>query len=218
MTADPVDYQRPATTWAQSRMAARAKRALRRRHLVEAATEVFVARGFHTATMNEIAQRAGWSKPVLYSEFSGKLDLYLEVLQHHVDALTGGVELALRSTTVNRDRVRAAVEAYFDFVDHETQGFRLVFDSDVPNEPSVQWRVGRAIDVCVAAVSDVVAHDAGMNPYRARLLAAGVVGASQTAARYWLHTGRAVPKADAVAGVITLCWGGLSRVPLQSVE
>lgn len=215
MTAEPRDYE-PATTPASpGNLATRARRAARRRRVLAAATEVFVERGFHATTMNEIAQRSGRSKPIVYREFSSKLELYLAVLQHHVDALTAGVQRALRSTTANRDRVRAAVQAYFDFVDHETQGFRLVFDSDVPSEPSVQWRLGRASDACVAAVAEAVANDSGWNPHRARLLAAGLVGASQLAARYWLDTGRAVPKADAVAAVITLCWGGLSNIPLQ---
>ncbi|MFE3028219.1 TetR/AcrR family transcriptional regulator [Nocardia tengchongensis] len=195
-----------------------ASRSARRSRVLASATEVFVSRGFHASTMEEIARRAGWTKPILYKEFSGKLDLYLAVLQHHVDALTGAVERALESTGVNHDRVRAAVHAYFDFVDHETQGFRLVFDSDVPSEPSVQLRIGRAYDDCVTAVSRLVAHDSGLDPYHAHLLAAGVVGASQSAAKYWLDTGRSIPKSDAVTAVITLCWGGLSRVPLQPAE
>ncbi|WP_297623914.1 TetR/AcrR family transcriptional regulator [Nocardia sp.] len=70
--------------------------------------------------MQEIAQRTGWTKPILYKAFSGKLDLCLAVLQHHTDALRDSVECALESTSVNQDRARAAVQAYFDFVDHET--------------------------------------------------------------------------------------------------
>ncbi|WP_297623908.1 hypothetical protein [Nocardia sp.] len=54
------------------------------------------------------------------------------------------------------------------------------------SEPSVQWQVGRAIDDCVTAVSRVVAHDSELDPYQARLLAAGVVGASQAGQSHWL--------------------------------
>lgn len=201
-----------------NKLAIHAKRAIRRRRILTAATEVFVSRGYHEATMAEIARNAEWSKPMLYQQFSGKLELYLAVLQDHIDDLTSNVERALRSTAVNHYRVRAAVQAYFDFVDHETQGFRLVFDCPVPSEPSVQWRVGRATDAIVNAVSEVVASDSGLNPHSARLLAVGLVGASQSAAQYWLGTGRIIPKPDAVAAVITLCWGGLSEVPLHSAD
>lgn len=216
MTVELVHHR--GTGGRSSKLAVQTRRAVRRRRVLTAATEVFVAHGYHEATMKEIAQHAAWSKPMLYEQFSGKLELYLAVLQNHIDKLTGSVERALRSTTVNHYRVRAAVQAYFDFVDHEAQGFRLVFDCPVPSEPSVQWRVGRATDAIVDAVSEVVACDSGLNPHSARLLAVGLVGASQSAARYWLDTGRAVPKPDAVAAVIALCWGGLSQIPLHSAE
>ncbi|MBF6470173.1 TetR/AcrR family transcriptional regulator, partial [Nocardia beijingensis] len=94
-------------------------------------------------------QCAGVSKPVLYQHFSSKLELYLAVLQNYIDALVSSVRQALRSTTDNRQRVRAAVAAYFDFVDHETQGFRLVFESDLTSEPQVQRRVEQATEACV---------------------------------------------------------------------
>ncbi len=176
-----------------------------------------MSRGYHAATMNEIAQHAGWTKPVLYQHFSGKLGLYLEVLQLYIDTLTSSVERVLSSSVDNRYRVCAAVQAYFDFVDHETQGFRLVFDSDVPSEPAVQLRVAQANDACVGAVANAITHDSGSNPEHARLLAVGLVGAAEFSARYWLETGRAVPKQDAVAAVIALCWGGLSSIPRRQV-
>ena len=81
----------------------------RRGQLLAAASEVFVDRGYHAAGMDEIADRAGVSKPVLYQHFSSKLELYLAVLQRHVDNLVSGVRQALRTTTDNRQRLRAAV-------------------------------------------------------------------------------------------------------------
>ena len=49
----------------------------RRVQLLESALEVFVRQGYHAAAMDDIAERAGVSKPVLYQHFPGKLDLYL---------------------------------------------------------------------------------------------------------------------------------------------
>ena len=85
----------------------------RRGQLLAAASEVFVDRGYHAAGMDEIADRAGVSKPVLYQHFSSKVELYLAVLQRHVDNLVSGVRQALRTTTDNRQRVRAAVQAFY---------------------------------------------------------------------------------------------------------
>src|ERR1700739_1492430 len=102
----------------------------RRGQLLVAASEVFVDRGFHAAGMDEIADRAGVSKPVLYQHFSSKLELSLAVLERHVDNLVSGVQQALRTTTDNRQRLRSAVQAFFDFIEHASQGYRLIFEND----------------------------------------------------------------------------------------
>src|ERR1700750_2283844 len=97
----------------------------RRGQLLIAASEVFVDRGYHAAGMDEIADRAGVSKPVLYQHFSSKLELYLDVLARHVENLVSGVQRALRATTDNRRLLHSAVQAFFDFIEHDSQGYRL---------------------------------------------------------------------------------------------
>src|SRR5437764_4220610 len=59
----------------------------RRRQLLDAALEVFVSQGYHAAAMDEIADRAGVSKPVLYQHFPGKLELYLALLDESTGSL-----------------------------------------------------------------------------------------------------------------------------------
>ncbi len=63
----------------------RLPRSARRKQLLGAAQEVFVAQGYHAAAMDDIADRAGVSKPVLYQHFPGKLELYLALLDEHAD-------------------------------------------------------------------------------------------------------------------------------------
>src|SRR6266478_7106969 len=113
----------------------------RRRQLLDAALEVFVSQGYHAAAMDEIADRAGVSKPVLYQHFPGKLELYLALLDESVAALTATVRAALESTTDNKQRVTATFTAFFDFVGSTGQAFRLVFESDLRNEPAVRARL-----------------------------------------------------------------------------
>ncbi len=196
------------------RRSTRLPRSARRIQLLEAASSVFVDVGYHSAGMDEIAIRAGVSKPVLYQHFPSKLDLYIAVLHSHVEALVKGVRGALSSSTDNHARVTAAVRAFFDFVDLDSQGYRLIFESDVM-EPAVQERVEGAVEACVDAVYDLVAHDSGLDPHRARILAVGLVGASQVSARYWLYADRAITKDAAVETTVQLLWGGLKHVPLQ---
>ncbi|WP_112271084.1 TetR/AcrR family transcriptional regulator [Lentzea terrae] len=194
----------------------RLPRTARRAQLLAAAQDVFVANGYHAAAMDEIAERAGVSKPVLYQHFPGKLELYMALLESHVDELVGRVRTAIGSTTDNKLRVRAAVAAFYDFVDGEGQAFRMVFESDLRSEPAVQEAVERATTDSVDAITETITADAGLDPERARLLAVGLVGLSQVTARSWLADNRRVPKEDAVALISNLAWRGIGGgFPLQ---
>src|SRR5207253_395467 len=119
--------QPPGPAAVPSRRTARLPRGARRMQLLQAAQDVFVAQGFHAAAMDDIADRAGVSKPVLYQHFPGKRELYLALLEQHVDELTERVASAMADTEDNRARVDGAVGAYFDFIDAEGEAFRLVF-------------------------------------------------------------------------------------------
>ena len=193
----------------------RLPRSARRKQLLSAAQEVFVANGYHAAAMDDIAERAGVSKPVLYQHFPGKLELYLALLDTHCDAIIAKVRDAMLATHDNKERVKGAVQAYFDFVDHESEAFRLVFESDLRNDPAVRERVERVEQVCIAAITDTIMADTGVSRPRAELLAAGLVGAAETAARFWLAGGRQVDKPDAVQLVAMLGWRGIASFPLQ---
>jgi hypothetical protein len=192
----------------------RLPRGERRDQLLATASEVFVDRGYHAAGMDEIAERAGVSKPVLYQHFSSKLDLYLAALQLHGDILVAGVRQALRTTTDNRQRLRSAVQAFFDFIELDSQGYRLIFENDNVTEPQVATQVKVSIEACTDAVFDLISQDSGLDPHRARMVAVGLVGISVDCARYWLDAERPISKDDAVEGTVQFAWGGLSHVPL----
>jgi AcrR family transcriptional regulator len=188
---------------------------------MEAAQEVFVAQGYHAAAMDDIAERAGVSKPVLYQHFPGKLELYLAVLDTHSGALVRRVGEAMAATTDNAERVHNAVSAYFDFVDGEDDvpgAFRLIFETDLRNEPAVRERLVRAGRLCMEAIADTIAADTGLPRPQAELLSVALTGASEMAARWWLDSERAVPKAEAVRLVEGLAWRGISSFPLLGAE
>lgn len=194
----------------------RMPRSARRKQLLGAAQEVFVAQGYHAAAMDEIAERAGVSKPVLYQHFPGKLDLYLALLDTHAEALVERLREAMAETTDNKVRVHNAISAYFDFVDGDGEAFRLVFESDLRNDPAVRERVENTSRQCMAALADTIASDTGLSRPEAELLSVGLTGLSEMAARYWLDTERAVSKADAVRLLEALAWRGISSFPLQN--
>jgi AcrR family transcriptional regulator len=185
----------------------------RRRQLLDAALEVFVAQGYHAAAMDEIAERAGVSKPVLYQHFPGKLDLYLALLDDSVQALTGTIRDSLASTTDNKQRVSATFQAFFDFVASTGEAFRLVFESDLRNEPAVRDRLDAAMRVHADMISEFIREDAGVGDDQAHLLGIGLVGMAQISATYWLSTDGAIPKDAAEQLVARLAWRGISGWP-----
>src|SRR5436305_13450253 len=128
MSSNPVQCRRmlmAATSGTQTAgRPVRLPRSARRKQLLAAAQEVFVAQGYHAAAMDDIAERAGVSKPVLYQHFPGKLELYLALLDTHCDALVAGVRAAMTATADNKERVAGAVRAYFEFVGGESEAFR----------------------------------------------------------------------------------------------
>src|SRR6201985_3162712 len=175
-------------TSAANRRGSRLPRDERRGQLLGAASEIFVDRGYHAAGMDEIAERAGVSKPVLYQHFSSSLELDLAVLARHVDNLVSGVRQALRTTTDNHQRLRAAVQAFFDFIEHDSQGYRLIFENDNITEPEVAAQVRVPTESSTDAVSALISADSGLDPHRARMIAVGLVSLSVDSARYWLDS------------------------------
>jgi len=196
----------------------RLPRSARRNQLLGAAEEVFVAQGYHAAAMDDIAERAGVSKPVLYQHFPGKLELYLALLDKHCDALVDSVRSALTATTDNKLRVQATTEAYFSYVASESGAFRLVFESDLTNEDVVKERVERVTRETATLVSKVIAEDTDLPEDEAMLLAVGVCGLCQVTARFWLAQGREIPQEEAVALVSRLSWRGLKGFPMHGGE
>ena len=192
---------------------ARLPRDERRAQLLVAALEVFTAAGYHSAAMDEIADRANVSKPVLYQNFPSKLELYLAVLDLHIDSLVFAIQKAIASNRENSSRVAATVEAYFGFIDSEGEAFRLLFESDMNLEPQVRERLNRMTYDCAAAVSAVISIDTGLGKEESMMLAVGIIGTVQTTARHWLDRDGKIDRRRATELVMNLIWRGISGFP-----
>jgi AcrR family transcriptional regulator len=190
-------------------------RMARRAQLLDSAREVFVAQGYHAAAMDDIAERAGVSKPVLYQHFPGKLDLYLALLEESCDQVIEGTRAALASTQDNRERVGATMRVFYDYVSRAEGAFRLVFESDLTNEPAVREQVDRVTEECSAAIAQVIHGDTGLPDESSRLLAVSLVGMAQVSARFWLATDGALGRSEAAGMVASLAWRGIAGFPLS---
>jgi|RhiMetdeSRZDD1v2_1073273.scaffolds.fasta_scaffold52651_3 AcrR family transcriptional regulator len=193
---------------------ARLPRSARRAQLLDAALDVFVANGYHAAAMDEIAERAGVSKPVLYQHFPGKLELYLALLDSSCDTVMDAVRQALASTDDNKERVAATMEAFYTYVSGDRAAFRLVFESDLTNEPSVRERVERVTNESASLIAEVIHDDTGLPAEASELLAASLVGMAQVSARYWVGNSDSTLDRESAVGLVSgLAWRGISGYP-----
>ncbi|MGH8930311.1 MAG: TetR/AcrR family transcriptional regulator [Egibacteraceae bacterium] len=178
----------------------------RRAQLVEVAGRLFAERGYHTLSMEQLADAAGVSKPVFYQHFPSKRDLYLALLRDAVSELDAQVRKALEGASSNRERVRGAVSAYFDFV--EDRNFRLLFDTAELREADVRETVHGALNEVTQAVAALIAEDAGLQPHAAQFLASGLLGLALDGARWWAGQTQ-LTKDEAVQLLTQLAWRGL---------
>lgn len=206
-----LDETRPRST--------RLPRRERRAQLLAAALDVFVAQGYHSASMDDIAERAGVSKPVLYQHFPSKLELYLAILDTACDSIIASCRDALESTQDNKQRVAAAMDAFYTYVGHDTGAFRLVFESDLTSEPAVRDHVDRVTTECADLITSVIQDDTGLPPAASRLLSVSLVGMAQVSARFWLTDTdgdmSGLSREQAAALVSGLAWRGIRGYPLD---
>src|SRR5205085_2974007 len=180
----------------------------RRRQLLDVSLEVFAQRGFHGASMAEVAQAAGVTKPVLYQHFKSKRDLYLELLDDVGQRLLEEVQKATAAAGGPRQQVAAGFEAYFRFVaDHES-AFRLLFGGD-GREADKEFAdaVRRVEDAMADAVAALI--EADIDDDHRRLLAYGVVGLAEATSRHWVLSGKREAVDTLSRRVADMAWGGL---------
>ncbi len=186
----------------------------RRAQLLDAASDVFTTKGYHAAAMDDIAEAAGVSKPVLYQHFESKLDLYLALLDSSCDRLVEVVEEALASTADNADRVVATMGAFYQFVSESSGAFRFVFESDLTGDAKVHNRIWQVNNDIADAIAVVIAEDTRLPAASAKLLAISLVGIAQVSARYWVSDrSQEVPLDEATELVSNLSWRGISGFP-----
>ncbi|PQZ96457.1 TetR family transcriptional regulator [Arthrobacter sp. MYb227] len=191
-------------------------REARRRQLLAAAHQVFVAHGFHGASMDEIADVAEVSKPVLYQHFPGKRELYIALLDEHMDEFSTLLSAAIASTSDNKLRVHATIHAYYEFIARDSQAFRLIFESDLLNDEHISARIEAFNAKFARGIAQVIADDTNLPSAQALLMGRALAGMAQVSARYWVDMADEVPIEEASELVSRLAWRGIGRFPKES--
>jgi AcrR family transcriptional regulator len=180
----------------------------RRRQLLEVAVTVFAERGYHATSMNDVAEAAGVTKPVLYQHFSSKRDLFVELLSDIGDELRETIAKATADAAGPRQQIEQGFRAYFHFVGDHTDSFRVLFGSGARRDPEFA-SFARAVETSIAeAIAELIVVDGQPATHR-DLLAHSIVGMTEAASRHWLAHDRD-PDVDTLADQLArLAWSGM---------
>jgi len=183
----------------------------RRLQLIDLARSLFAERGYDGTAVEEVAHRAGVSKPVVYEHFGGKEGLYAVVVDREMTALLDRVTASLTDNRY-RSRVEAVVLALLTYVEERTDGFRIMTRDSPPS--STAGTYSSLFNEAVGQVASILAGDfsrRGLDPDLAPLYSRALVGSVSMTAQWWLDARE--PKKEVVAAhLVNLMWNGLAHL------
>ena len=180
----------------------------RREQLIEVARGLFAERGFEGSAIEEVANRAAVSKPIVYEHFGGKEGLYAVVVDREVDLLLSMMREALTAGT-SRELLEQAAIALLDYIEQHPEGFRiLVRDTPVGTSASFQTIIGDVATRVEGILMEAFTRR-GLDPQTAPMYAQMLVGMVGTTGQWWLDT-RQPDRHVVAAHLVNLAWNGLS--------
>ena len=188
----------------------------RRQQLFAVALGLFAQRGYRATTMDDIAEAAGVTKPLLYQHFSSKRALYLELVDSIARDLLEAIARAVRDADGPRQQVELGFAAYFRLVVSHEAEFRLLYGRDHADDDELGRALRTVEDAIAEAIDPLI--DAGLDDDHRRLLAYGIVGMAEGASRRFLEQRpRTEAEADEEAQRLAqrmadLAWAGLRSV------
>lgn len=193
----------------------------RREQLLDIGRALFAERGFEGTSIEEIAARAGVSKPVVYGHFGGKEGLYAVVVDREMQRLLTSITTALEEPAHPRVVLERAALALLDYIEDSTDGFRiLVRDSPVAQSTG---SFASLISDAASQVEHILAEEfrrSGFESRHAPMYAQMLVGMVALTGQWWLDA-RKPGKAEVAAHLVNLAWNGLSGLeakPLLSED
>lgn len=184
-------------------------RAVREEQMLAVAGEVFAERGFHAASMDEIAERADISKPMLYAYFASKEGLYSAYMERVGAELLEAMDAAVDPSLEPGDQVLASMTAFLGFVEDHREGWAVLQRELSAGGGAVARDVAHIRSAIVKRMAALLALelDAGL----ADALAHGFIGAGEALATWWLDHPEA-DRAAVAARIMEVGWIGVGGV------
>jgi len=198
----------------------RVPRVVRSEQLLELADQLFAERGFQGASMDELARRAGVSKPVIYDHFGSKEELFATCVRRTGEALADQVATAVRKESDPRARLRAGSIAYFRFLGDQLQAWIVLFDDKgqardarfAAEASRIRHRQSDLMISLMAETSGTAPSDEGRARLEAMTLA--VAGAYESLSLWW-HKHPDVSPEELTEWLLDLIWPGLEQLISQ---
>lgn len=189
----------------------------RRHRLLAAAQELFGTRGYRETEVQELARRAGVTKPMLYRHFpGGKAEIFMAVLDEHISGLLRSLWEAMASSSEPRQRLHHGLRAYLKFAEENTVGFRLLVHSSGELDSGVGDRLRQVREIIAQGLSNTIAdvmRGAGLQAQGAGLYAHALLGGVESVTSWWLDAGK-VPHRDLIADhLLAFLWRGFDGLP-----
>jgi AcrR family transcriptional regulator len=182
----------------------------RREQILDVALVVFASAGFHGASMNEIADAAGVTKPVLYQHFDSKRDLYQALIEEVGNRLRTNIDKATAEATDGKSQTELGFRAYFRWVAEDHDGFRLLFGSGSRRDDEFNESIRKITAESARAVAPLIAVD--IDESHRETLAHALVGLAEGASRRLVALGKDFDPDAIAAEVSALAWAGLRAV------
>jgi len=197
----------------------RVPRAVRAEQLRDVADELFAERGFHGASMDELAKRAGVSKPVIYDHFGSKEQLFATCVRRTGEALAEQVATAVRKESDPRARLRAGSIAYFRFLEQQLQAWAVLFAEEEARDARFAAEASRIRRRQSDLMISLMAETSGTAPGhqgRARLeaMTLAIAGAYESLSLWWREHPE-VPPEELADWLLDLIWPGLEQLTAQ---
>lgn len=199
----------------------RANREERLQTILEAAQGVFIEHGYHNAAMDEIATRAGVSKPIVYQFFPGKRDLYLALLERNVSFLVVALETSLTESAAksiggrvtNQQAVHDTIHSYFEFAEKQNSAFRMVYECDLLTDEGVKSVIRRATMAFGQTMAAAIVRCSDLTQEQSKLLSFALIGLARASALHWTKDDTSMSGREAADTVVQLAWQGLNSFP-----
>lgn len=199
----------------------RMPRAVREQQMLDAAVRTFGQRGYRAASMDEIADLAGVSKPLVYLYLNSKEDLFTACIRREAAALTAAVRAGVHPGLPADRQLWEGLRAFFTHTAQNPDGWAVLhLQARTHGEPFAA-EVTAMREELVAFVTQLIAvaaREARRDPSQAERaehevagLAEALVGAAESLAA-WANTTPGVSAKQAAATLMNFAWAGLGNL------